>query len=282
MLSSLEVFAVVERRLRQTAISRRAWRKHQDFTELNAAIDGARGHAIGLDKSHGAALDRAEAWLYALALQAPRAAVAQEEMDKRPHGYHNKEHRLYELIDFNDAFDAAILALPHELLPHVKEYVKHLCDLMCQRAGTRCFSDDQFEAIVHGLSREIAVYIGLQKEGFEVEMTSRREDALGIDMRIIDPKSWKEVGVDIKTRSSYYYRIQELVREGRLSEEGFLMADRNGFTAVMNGHGGEKKRVVTWRIDHAVLGEVTDFQFTDTKLLGETARAIILRYGEHV
>ncbi len=279
-VSAIEVFAIVERRLRAVAISKRAWRKHQDFTELNGLIDGARGHAVGLDKQQAPSIERAEAWLYALALQAPRAAVAQEEMDKHPHGYHNKEKRLFELIDFNDAFDSTIIAMPRELLPHVRERVHTLCNLMCERAGSRAFSDVEYEAIMHGLSREIAVFLGLQKEGFEVEMTNRREDAFGIDMHIIDPKNMKEVNVDIKTRSSYHYRVHELFREGRLSEEGLIMADRNGFTAVMNGHGQEQKQVVTWRIDHAVLGEVVNFEFEDTKMLGETARAIMLRYGQ--
>ena len=272
----------MERRLREVTISKRAWRKYQDFTDLNGYIDGARGHAVGLEKQHAPSIERAEAWLFALALQAPRAAVAQEEMDKHPHGYHNKEKRLYELIDFNDSFDSTILAMPRELLPHVSERVKVLCDFMCERTGTRTFSAEEYQAIMHGLSREVAVYLGLQKEGFEVEMTNRREDAFGIDLRIVDAKNMKEVNVDIKTRSSYHYRVHDLFREGRLSEEGLIMADRNGFTAVMNGRGQEQKKVVTWRIDHAVLGEVVNFEFEDTQLLGETARAIMLRYGEPI
>lgn len=279
-LTSLELFARVEARLKKVDISKRSWRKYQDFTELDSYIDGARGHAIGLDKESAPVFERAEAWLYALAMQAPRAAVAQEEMDKHPHGYHNKEHRLYELIDFNDGFDATILAMPRDLLPHVKERIKDLCDFMCEKAGTRCFADEEYEAIVHGLSREIAVYLGLEDEGYHVEMTNRREDAFGIDMIILSPKTMKQVAVDIKTRSSYHYRVQELHREGRLSEEGLIMAERNGFTAVMNGHGGEERRVVTWRIDHEVLGDVVDFRFESTRRLGEEVQMILLRYGE--
>lgn len=275
-----DIFLRVSSRLQKIRFNRRKWRKTQDFTELNALIDGARGHAIGLEKQHAFRFELAAAWLYALVLQAPRAAVAQEAMDEHPHGYHNKEHRLYELIDFNDAFDSAVIALPQELLPHFAARAKVLMDEMCQKVGTRCFSNEQYHAIVHGLSREIAVYLGVKKEGFEAELTNRRDDAFGIDMRILDPKTMKSVNVDIKTRSSYFYRIKELEREGRLSEEGFLMADRNGFTAVMNGHGSEQRQVVTWRIDHAVLGDVVDFQFADTKLLAETLRVIMLRYGE--
>lgn len=279
-LTSFELFAQVLARLKKVDISKRSWRKHQDFTELDSYIDGARGHAVGMGQSDTPSLDRAEAWLYALALQAPRAAVAQEEMDKHPHGYHNKEHRLFELIDFNDAFDTAILALPRDLLPNVTEQVRMLCDFMCKKAGTRCFSDDQYEAIVHGLSREIAVYLGLESEGYHVEMTTRREDAFGIDMTILDPKTMKQVAVDIKTRSSYHYRVQELHREGRLSDEGLLMAERNGFTAVINGRGSEKRQVVSWRIDHEVLGDVVDFRFKNTRMLREQVTMILLRYGE--
>lgn len=280
VVTSLEVFASVERRVRTLDISKRSWRKHQDFTELDSYIDGARGHAIGLNRQQADQLERAEAWLYALALQAPRAAVAQEEMDKHPHGYHNKDHRLYELIDFNDAFDSAVLALPSDLLPQAAERIHALCGLMCQRAGTRMFSDEQYHAIVHGLSREIAVFLGLEQEGYHVEMTTRSEDAFGIDMFVLDPATMKQVGVDIKTRSSYHYRVEQLRREGRLSEEGLLMAERNGFTAVINGHGGQERRVVTWRIDHEVLGDVMDFRFDNTRRLGETMQAILLRYGE--
>lgn len=279
-LTPLELFSLVFARLKKVDISKRSWRKYQDFTELDSYIDGARGHAIGLDKQNAPAFERAEAWLYALVLQAPRAAVAQSEMSKHPHGYHNIEHRLYELIDFNDAFDAAILAMPRDLLPHIQERIRDMCDFMCKKAGTRCFTDEEYEAIVHGLSREIAVYLGLEDKGYHVEMTNRRDDAFGIDLVILDPKTMKQVAVDIKTRSSYHYRVQELHREGRLSEEGLLMAERNGFTAVMNGHGQQQRRVVTWRIDHEVLGELVNFRFESTRMLAEQAQMILLRYGE--
>ena len=76
-VSSLELFSKVLARLKKVDISKRSWRKYQDFTELDSYIDGARGHAVGLDKQNASSLERAEAWLYALALQAPRAAVAQ-------------------------------------------------------------------------------------------------------------------------------------------------------------------------------------------------------------
>lgn len=277
-LTSLELFARVAQRLRAAHISKRAWRKKQDLRPLTTLVDAARAEAYKLQKRPVEQLQVAEAWLYALALSAPQAAVAQEEMDKHPHGYHNKEHRLFELIDFNDAFVASVLALPHDMLPHAEQWIRQLCDLTCQRAGTRRFSDEQYSAIVRGLSREIAVYLGVQKEGFEAEMTSRRVDAFGIDMRITDPKTLQSINVDLKTRSAFHYRIHNLQREGRLSEEALIMADRNGFTRVYNGHDGQKVPVVIWRIDEEEVGEIVDFTLERTDGLARMLRDIFARH----
>lgn len=268
-------FVVVHQRLQKVSFKGRIWKRDHDFRVLNELVEHAKSAA-----QQAGSVQRAEAWLYALALQAPRAAVAQESMDEHPHGYHNKEARLFELIDFNDAFVAAVLALPKPTLPRATLAIKHLCELACKKAGTRCFADEQFQAIVHGLSREIAVYLGLKQEGYEVEMTNRISDAFGIDMRVTEPKRLATVNVDIKTRSSYHYRIEELRREGRLTEETFLMADRNGFAAVYNGHGDERVKVVVWRIDHDVLGNVVNFAFEDTTALAMQMKNIMLAASE--
>ncbi len=271
------VFNIVETRLTRLPLSRHLWKRHHDLSVLADYIAEAKHVAY---QSHGER--RAEDWLYLLALSAPRAAVAQESMDEHPHGYHNKEARLYELIDFNDAFVAAVLVLPKQLLPAATQSIRQLLDMACKKVGTRCFSDEQYEAIVHGLSREIAVYQGLLAEGYEAEMTNRTGDALGIDMRVIDPKTMRVVNIDIKTRSSYHYRMQQLLREGRLDEESYLMADRNGFAIVFNGHDSQRTKVVVWRIDHEVVGEVVDFAFKDTKALANMMRVIMLAAGERI
>jgi len=262
---------LVHRRVEKLSLRGHFWKRDHDFRFLNQLAEEAKHTA-----EHTSGINRAAAWLYALALQAPRAAVAQEAMDEHPHGYHNKEARLFELIDFNDALVASILALPKFMLPRATLEIKRLCELICKKAGTRCFSDEQFEAIVHGLSREIAVYHGLLQEGYEVEMTNRVSDAFGIDMRVTDPSSFHSVNVDIKTHSAYRYRIEQLRREGRLNDETFLMAERNGFAVVFNGHGAEKTKVVVWKIDHEVLGNVVNFAFENTKILGEQMKVILL------
>ncbi|HMR72752.1 MAG TPA: hypothetical protein PKD68_01960 [Candidatus Saccharibacteria bacterium] len=261
-------FVIVHQRLKNQPLGRSFWKRTHDFRILNQLIDESKAIA---GRTNSAA-----DWLYALTLQAPRAAVAQEAMDAHPHGYRNKEARLFELIDFNDAFVATILALSKPMLPRATLEIKRLLEEACKKAGTRCFSDEQYQAIVHGLSREIAVYLGLQQEGYDAVMSNRADDAMGVDMRVTDPSAHHTVNVDIKTRSSYHYRIEQLRREGRLSEDAFLMADRDGFAVVYNGHGADKIKVVVWRIDHEVLGTVIDFSFKDTYRLAEQMNVIMV------
>lgn len=261
-------FVLVHQRLKQQPLGRTRWKRSHDFQILNQLIDNA--------KSVATKTNTAVDWLYALSLQAPRAAVAQKIMDEHPHGYHNKEARLFELIDFNDAFVASILVLEKNVLPRAVLEIKNLAEQSCKKAGTRCFSDEQFQAIAHGLSREIAVYLGLQREGYEVEMTNRVSDAFGIDMHVTDPKTLQKINIDIKTRSAYRYRIEQLRREGRLSDETLLMAERNGFAVVFNGHGSERTKVVIWCIDHELLGPIVNFSFENTELLAAQLRHIML------
>lgn len=276
-----EVFDSVAARVRRVTITKRFWKQGSQYPEqLNGLITEAQRHAVQSVERGASQFEVAEAWLYALVLQAPRAALAQAQMNKHSHGYHDRKARLFELIDFNDAFVATVLALPEELRPVFLEYAKRLMDQMCKKTGTRCFSDEEFEAISHGLSREIAVFLGVKKEGYEAEMTNRATDAFGIDMRIIDPHAMKAVNVDVKTRSAFYYRIHDLKREGRITDDQMIVADRNGFVAVYNGRGDEQRKVVVWRIDHELLGDIVDFRFKDTRALGEMFAKIVLYTGE--
>jgi len=214
-------------------------------------------------------------WIAALILQSPRAVAAQQQMDKHPHGYHNKQARLYELIDFNDTYVSAVLSMPEADLPSFVDEVKRAMDVFCKQLGVRAFSDEQYEAIVHGLSREIAVFRGAIKEGFSATMTSRAEDAKGVDMIIADPLTGKSINIDCKTHSSYYYRLKQLVREGRMTTEQAGAADLAGYCVVVNGHDNERVRVVLWRIDEETYGTVTNFSFENTAALGRSLHEII-------
>jgi hypothetical protein len=145
--------------------------------------------------------------------------------------------------------------------------------------GVHGFSDEQYKAIVQRLSREIAVFRGVQAEGLQANMTSRTSDALGIDMVITDPVSGKSVNIDSKAPSAYRHRIYDLLHEGRLSGEEVTAAETLGYIAELNGHGGEKVEVVVWRIEREQYGDIVAFSFADTARLGQSIRAILGTYG---
>ena len=142
-------------------------------------------------------------------------------------------------------------------------------DVFCGRLGSRSFSNGQFEAITHGLSREVAVYLGALDQGFSVVMTTRGQDAMGVDMVITDPVSEKSLNIDCKTASSYHYRIKDLVQQGRLSEREGQVAEELGYAHEINGHGPEAVAVTLLRIDPNEVGDIKDFKFVEPELLGD-------------
>jgi len=197
-------------------------------------------------------------------------------MDGHPHGYHDREKRLYELIDFNDTFVSAVLAQPSIGLSDFSERMKAAMINFCAAQKTIMFSDEQFEAIVKGLSREIAVYLGARREGFVAEMTSRTEDAFGIDMVITDPRTRDILNIDCKTPSAFRYRLEELEKEGRISTEQLLKADEDDFITVINRLGDENVPVTIFCIRPEHLGDIVDFRFSDTRPLGDKLRSIFV------
>ena len=215
-----------------------------------------------------------------LVLQAPRAALAQAQMDAHPRGYHNREKRLYELIDFNDAFVDCVLAEPHHARAGFAKRIRQVMARFCQAQDTPMFTDEQFEAIVHGLSREIAVYLGAQSQGLEVAMTSRAEDAFGIDMVVTDPRSRSSINVDIKTPSAFRYRLEELEKEGRITDAQLVEADGADFITVLNHRDRMKVPVTILCVRPERLGDVVDFRFQREAPLGDLLRAIIAKEGK--
>ena len=211
-----------------------------------------------------------------LVLQAPRAAHAQAEMDMHPHGYHNREKRLYELIDFNDTFVAAVLAQRPVQLPNFTERMHEAMRKFCISQKTVMFSDEQFEAIVRGLSREIAVYLGARQEGFLAEMTSRTVDAFGIDMVITDPRTRETLNIDCKTPSAFRYRLEELEKEKRITTDELLKADEDDFITVINRHNNEDVPVTILCVRPERMGKIVDFRFVDTRPLGDMLRSIFV------
>lgn len=215
--------------------------------------------------------------LTSLLLQTPRAARAQAEMDRHKRNFHDRHARLFELIDFNDTLVAAILALPIVERHEFVEQLRHTLRQFSAHQHTPNFSDHQYEAIVHGLSREIAVYLAAKNHGYDVLMTSRADDAFGVDMQIRDPQTNAYVNIDCKTHSSYYFRIKELVREKRLSLEQAKIADDLGYCPIVNRHNDIEVHVVLARIDHTIQGDIVDFEFVAPELIIQLLHDILER-----
>ena len=275
-------FRPTVRRKRQVVRTDLVTGMHDRLEELLSRHHVAHGSndIDGLDKlieeqvvriiSHPTAVE----WFSLLVLRAPGAARAQHQMDKHPHGHQGQQARLFELIDFNDAFVSTVLALGDAERHGFIELAKREIDTFCERVGSRTFSEGQFEAITHGLSREVAVYLGAIDQGFSVAMTARGQDAMGVDMVINDPVSGKSLNIDCKTASSYHYRIKDLVEQGRLSEQEGRTAEELGYAHELNGHGTEAVAVTLLRVDPNEVGEMLDFQFEDPRLLGDRLKIL--------
>lgn len=246
---------------------RKRWRK-RDVKVFDGAVASLQHKA----EMSGDPVD----WVATVIVQSPRAAYAQKIMDSRGGGYYNRQARLFELIDFNDAYVSAVLSLPDAATEDFSLWLKRCIDRFCKRTGYAGFSDEEWEAITHGLSREIAVFKTAQKAGFHVRMTSRREDAMGVDMIVTDPDTSKSINLDVKTRSSFHFRLIDLQREGRISEEARMHAELSGYLFVMNGHGSERVRTTLLRVDHETYGEIEDFAITKSDLFVERLKEIIL------
>lgn len=213
--------------------------------------------------------------LAALVLQAPRAVMAQRKMDKFPGGFRDKQNRLDELIGFNDTYVSLILALPDEARLVANDTIKRMMDKFCRYMRTPCFSNEQWDAITHGLSREIAVFLSARKLGYSANMTSRRADAMGVDMVITDTRTGKQLNVDIKTRSSFHFRLEDLKREGRVSEMQREAAEHAGYCMVVNGHGDEAVHTTLLRIDEETYGRVINFHLERPEKLHDTLQTIV-------
>ncbi|MFZ1258329.1 MAG: hypothetical protein WAQ25_02560 [Candidatus Saccharimonas sp.] len=217
--------------------------------------------------------------MVALLAQAPRAVLAQIQMDQHPHGYRDKHERLYELIDFNDTFVSVVLLLSdHERL-RFAEATKQACDRICKRVGAPCYTNEQWTAIVRGLTREIAVYWAAKNRGLNVLLTSRIQDAMGIDLQVQDPETKRYINIDVKTPSSFRHRLEQLVKEGRLSERELLQADERSYCIETNGHKGDRVEVLLLCILPDLFGELAYFRFVNEEPMQERLLLLIRDHG---
>lgn len=222
--------------------------------------------------------DRIEHLRTMLLAQTPRAVLAQIQMDKHKHGYHNREKRLFELIDFNDMFVNLVLATPHGELKGFAQRLYADMDTFCRRLGTPMFTEEQFDAIVRGLSREIAVYRAARYMGYGASMTSRVEDAFGIDMTITDETTKKTLNIDCKAPPAFRHRLEELVKHGRISEAQLIKADTDQYITTIQHRGEESVPVTLLCVGPDSLGDIHDFTLDHPEklktLLGQIFSAI--------
>jgi hypothetical protein len=216
--------------------------------------------------------------MVSLLAQAPRAVLAQIQMDQHPHGYRNKQERLYELIDFNDTLVATVQLLSDKDRIRFGEAAKLASDRICKRVGAPAFTNEQWEAIVRGLTREVAVYWAAKNSGFNVIMTSRAQDALGIDLQIQDPETRRYINIDVKTPSAFRYRLETLVEEGRLTPREQLIADERSYALQLNGH-GRKIAIVLLCILPDKFGDLANFRFVDEGPMRDMLNQLIQQHG---
>ncbi len=215
----------------------------------------------------------------ALLAQAPRAVLAQLQMDKFPYGYRNKEERLFELIDFNDTLVATILDMDDQLRIQFAERMKQAMDRVCKRVGAPCFSNEQWTAIIRGLTREVAVYLAAKEHGFHAWMTDRADDALGIDIQVQDPEDGRYINLDVKTPSSFRHRMEQLVHENRLTEHDLLVGDQQSYIVEHNGHGNNRVEVIVLCILPDLFGELADWRFVNAEPMRQKLNQLIRDHG---
>lgn len=224
----------------------------------------------------------AHEWFALMLLRAPLAARAQHAADTHSHGGPMPESQLYRLIDFNDAFVSTALALRSDERNLLVTVGKQEIDRICSLAGVSTFSEEQYDAITRGLSREVAVYLGALSQGFQAQMTARTQDALGIDLTVTDPRNGKTLNIDCKTASAFRYRLQDLVREGRMDEREAKQADLDGYALETNGRDHEVVEVVILRIDANEMGDMNGFEFESSAPLGQRLRRLFALHAAPV
>lgn len=259
----------------QTARSRLERLLREVYGGRSQRVDVRRLDAVLKEQAERAAMsDDPVDWFVLLVLRSPAATRAQQAMDRQKVGQLDKQARLYELIDFNDAFVSTVLSMSAAEREGFVDMARHEIARFCMQMGARMFSDEQFEAIVKGLVREIAIYLGARREGFQADMTQRSQDALGVDIIITEPVSGRRLNVDVKTASSFHYRLKDLVREGRVSQEEATQAEYDGYLQEVNGHGEEAVLVTLLRADPNEMGDIDGFEFRDPGLLGDRLRKL--------
>jgi hypothetical protein len=159
------------------------------------------------------------------------------------------------------------------------ERTKQAADRISKRVGAPCFTNEQWVAIIRGLTREVAVYLAAQENGFNAWLTDRAHDALGVDMQVQDPETRRYINIDVKTPSSFRHRMEQLVKENRLTERELLRGDEQSYIIEHNGHGSHRVEVVVLCILPDMFGELADWRFVTPEPMRTKLNILIRDHG---
>lgn len=157
--------------------------------------------------------------------------------------------------------------------------VKQAADRVCKRVGAPCFTDTQWQAIIRGLTREVAVYLAARECGFDAHITDRVSDALGIDIQVRDPEDGRYINIDVKTPSSFRHRAEQLVNEGRLTEQELFEGDKKSYVVEFNGRGSKRTQVIVLCILPDLFGDLADWRFVTPEPMRDKLNALIREHG---
>jgi hypothetical protein len=110
-------------------------------------------------------------------------------------------------------------------------------------------------------------------------MTSRAQDALGIDLQIRDPETRRYINIDVKTPSAFRHRLQRLVQEDRMTPREQLIADEQSYAIQVNGHGDQRAEIVLLCILPDLFGDLADFRFVDEVPMRDRLNMLIQQHG---
>lgn len=236
--------------------------------------------AVRLRIDHSRGYERTTLLLALLILQAPQASRAQDLMKRRGVSFNDREERLHELIEFNDTFVSLVLSFDPLPIPRdIKDNIYYEIHRVCTITRTHPFSYLDYNAISRGLEREIALYFAAEVADLDVRVASRIADGLGVDMQVSDRESGLQVNIDCKTESSFRFKLDSLVRYGRIKQVDRLRADEDGVVKFSIGRGKEAIPVVLLRITESLTGGVEEFRFRDEHAVGVQLRNLVAEYG---
>ena len=98
-------------------------------------------------------------------------------------------------------------------------------------------------------------------------------------MQVQDPETRRYINIDVKTPSSFRHRMEQLVKENRLTERELLRGDEQSYIVEHNGHGSHRVEVVVLCILPDMFGELADWRFVTPEPMRTKLNILIRDHG---